>query len=80
MRWLIARSPFLVEKYHTMQQEHLRQQLQLHSEDQQVDFLEVVLAPLVRVIQVEGLQVGELLPELLQAAVHQPLRHPLSLQ
>jgi hypothetical protein len=63
-----------------MQQEHLRQQLQLHSEDQQVDFLEVVLAPLVRVIQVEGLQVGELLPELLQAAVHQPLRHPLSLQ
>jgi hypothetical protein len=32
------------------------------------------------VIRVEGLQVGELLPEFLQAEVHQPLGHPLSLQ
>ena len=62
-----------------MQQEHPRQQLQLHSEGQKVDSLEVVLAPLVRAVQVEGLVV-EFLTENLQSEVHQPLGHPLSLQ
>lgn len=44
MRRRIPGPSFLVEKCHTVQQEHRRQQLQLHSKDQKVDSQEFVLA------------------------------------